>query len=37
VIDGEQSPLMIGLQRTTSSLMKCFEGEAKKLIYPELI
>lgn len=36
VIAGEQSPLMVGLQRTTSGLMKCFEGEAKKMIYPEL-
>ena len=36
VIDGEQSPLMVGLQRTTSGLMKCFEGETKKLLYPDL-
>jgi CRISPR-associated protein Cas1 len=36
VIDGEQSPLMVGLQRTTAGLMKCFEGEGKKLLYPEL-
>lgn len=33
-IDGETRPLMIGLQRTTASLAKCFSGEAKKLIYP---
>ena len=37
IIDSEQSPLMVGLQRTTSGLMKCFEGEAKKMIYPELV
>ena len=36
VIGGEQSPLMVGLQRTTAGLMKCFEGEAKKMVYPEL-
>jgi len=36
-IDGENSPLMVGLQRTTASLFKCFEGSAKKIIYPELI
>lgn len=36
VIDGEKSPLMVGLQRTTSGLMKCFEGETRKMIYPEL-
>jgi CRISPR-associated protein Cas1 len=35
-IDGEQSPLMVGLQRTTAGLMKCFEGEQRKMIYPEL-
>ena len=34
-IDGERSPLMVGLQRTTSSLVKCFEGNNRKLIYPE--
>ena len=36
-IDGENSPLMVGLQRTTASLYKCFEGETRKIIYPELI
>lgn len=35
VIDGEQSPLMVGLQRTTASLMRCFEGEARKIVYPD--
>ncbi|HOY30972.1 MAG TPA: type II CRISPR-associated endonuclease Cas1 [Bacteroidales bacterium] len=35
-IDGENSPLMVGLQRTTASLYKCFEGETRKLIYPEM-
>jgi len=34
MIDGESSPLMVGLQRTSTSLVKCFEGEAKKIIYP---
>ncbi len=36
-IDNERSPLMIGMQRTTSSLAKCFEGKLKKILYPELI
>lgn len=36
VIDNEQSPLMVGLQRTTAGLMKCYEGEARKMMYPEL-
>jgi len=33
-IDGENSPLMVGLQRTTASLYKCFEGSSNKIIYP---
>ena len=37
VIDGEQSPLMVGMQRTTAGLMKCFEGEARRMLYPELM
>lgn len=35
-IDGEKSPLMVGMQKTTSSLVKCFSGEAKKIIYPSM-
>lgn len=35
-IDGTNSKLMVGMQLTTSSLMKCFEGKAKKVVYPEL-
>ena len=35
-IDGQTSPLMVGMQRTTASLMQCFEGESRKLIFPEL-
>ncbi len=36
VIDGEKSPLMIATQRTAVSLVKCFEGHQKKLLYPEM-
>jgi CRISP-associated protein Cas1 len=36
VIDGERSPLMVGMQRTTASVMKCFEGEARKILYAEM-
>lgn len=36
-IDGEKSPLIVGLQRTTASLSKCFEGKNKKIIYPEFV
>lgn len=35
-IDGEKSPLMVAVQRTTSSLAKCFEGRTKKIVYAEL-
>ncbi len=35
LIDGERSPLMIGVQRTTASLARCFEGKSKKILYPE--
>lgn len=31
-----RSPLMIAAQRTTASLARCFEGKAKKLLYPGL-
>jgi len=34
VIEGERSPLMIGVQRTTASLMQCFEGVKRKIAYP---
>jgi len=34
VIDGDRSPLMVGVQRTTSSLYKCFSGELRKISYP---
>lgn len=37
VIDGQKSPLMVGVQRTTASLMQCFEGGSRKLVYPELL
>ncbi len=30
----ETSPLMVGLQRTTASLVKCFDGTGRKIAYP---
>jgi len=36
VIDDSKSPLLVAVQRTTASLARCFEGKAKKLIYPVL-
>lgn len=35
VLNGEKSPLMNATQRTAVSLVKCFNGEQKKLLYPE--
>jgi len=37
LIDGEKSPLMNATQRTAVSLVKCFEGDQRKLLYPEFI
>lgn len=36
VIDGQQSPLMVAVQRTTASLVQCFEKSSRKLLYPQL-
>lgn len=36
-LDGQKSPLMNAMQRTTSSLAKCFEGKTRKILYPELL
>lgn len=36
IIDGKRSPLMIGVSQTTASLYKCFKGEIRKIIYPEI-
>ena len=35
LIDGEKSPLMNAVQRTTASLAKCYEGTARRILYPE--
>lgn len=37
IIEEKRSPLMVGAQRTTASLAKCYEGESRKIIYPELL
>ena len=37
IINGEKSPLMVAVQKTTASLAKCFEGKTRKIIYPEFI
>ena len=35
-IDGHRSPLMVAVSTTTASLAKCFTGESRKVIYPEM-
>ena len=36
IINGKRSPLMLAVSQTTSSLVKCFRGESRRLIYPEM-
>ncbi len=35
-INGQRSPLMIAVGETTASLFKCYSGEVRKIIYPEI-
>lgn len=35
-IDGDRSPLMVAVQRTTASLAKYYEGKEKSVVYAEL-
>lgn len=37
IINGRRSPLMIAVSQTTSSLVKCFKGEGRKLLYPTML
>ncbi|AOW19678.1 type II CRISPR-associated endonuclease Cas1 [Urechidicola croceus] len=34
VIDGNKSPLMVAMSRTTNSLYECFAGISRKILYP---
>ena len=36
IISGKRSPLMIAVGQTTASLYKCFNGELRKIAYPEM-
>ena len=36
VMMGKRSPLMIAVGQTTASLYKCFSGELRKIVYPEM-
>ena len=35
-INGQRSPLMVAVTQTTASLAKCFSGELRKIVYPEV-
>lgn len=35
-INGQRSPLMLATGQTAASLFRCFSGESRKLVYPEL-
>lgn len=35
-IGGKRSPLMIAATQTTASLYKCFSGELRRIVYPEM-
>jgi CRISPR-associated protein Cas1 len=37
MMEGQKSPLMNAVQRTTASLAKSFETRERKILYPELI
>jgi len=35
-ISGVRSPLMVAVTQSTASLARCFSGESRKIVYPEL-
>lgn len=37
LIQKKSSPLMVGSQRTTASLVQCYTGESRKILYPEIL
>ena len=36
LINDERSPLMIAMQRTTTSLFHCYAGNSRKILYPQI-
>lgn len=36
IINGERSPLMNAVSTTTASLYRCYSGESRRIIYPEV-
>jgi CRISPR-associated protein Cas1 len=35
ILNNQRSPMMVALQRSTSSLAQCYEGSERKILYPE--
>lgn len=35
-IGGQRSPMMVAISQTTASLYKCYSGELRKIVYPEI-
>ena len=36
IIEDKRSPLMVAVSQTTASLYKCYAGESRKIVYPEM-
>ncbi len=36
-MEGDRMPLEVAMQRTTASLARCFEGDERKILYPEFM
>lgn len=36
MIDGHRSPMMVAVQITANSVQRCYSGESRKILYPEL-
>ncbi|MCS6987974.1 MAG: type II CRISPR-associated endonuclease Cas1 [Chloroherpetonaceae bacterium] len=36
-MQGERSPLLVALSQTTASLARCFQGEARQILYPKFL
>lgn len=36
IINGQRSPMMVAISQTTASLYKCYSGELRKIVYPEI-
>ena len=36
-LDGQTGPLMVALHRTVASLVRCYQGEGKRLLLPEAV